>query len=336
MAPERGWVVWMSASLRTRLHRVMPYAHVARQEVGVASPQTGTEPSLQGGMPAVADAALRIRTLGLFAVSLPIATGSRVAAWENLQARQLLKCLLAAPMACRSRDELMELLWPDQGADQARDALSHALSRLRRTLEPGRAAYSSSSYVGSDRDSVWLILHGEGDDGPDAVWIDHRQFERLASEALQVVELGQDAAGIAAVQERAELALQMYRGPFLPTDLYADWAQAPRNRCQRLWAALVRCVADKAVVAGALPRALLLLAQLVDACPDNEDAAVRLMLVQTATNQRGEALRTYQALHSHLGATFGTHPTRMTQRVAHMIRAWDGTQDLLTLYRQLP
>jgi hypothetical protein len=107
---------------------------------------------------------LCIFTLGQFHMLLPSSGNAgelRKPNWPTNQAPRLLKCLVAS-QGCRcSREELMEHLWPEQDAVQARDSLSHALSRLRRALEPDPSAYDTSHYSGSDREAVWL-MRGQG------------------------------------------------------------------------------------------------------------------------------------------------------------------------------
>lgn len=261
--------------------------------------------------------------------------------WSTAQARQLLKCLLASPGYQRARDELIELLWAEQAVERARAALSHALTHLRRTLDPGRSAYSSSAFLGSDRDTVWLDVASPeatsaGDD-PAGLWLDVAHFEHRARMALAIFDRaepeGQTVSRYGA--QLAEQALALFGGPFLPGDPFADWAAGVRERTLRLWVALVRRLAGHFGAAGHLERASLLLGRLVDAMPDNEDAAARLMLLYAATNQRSLALRVYHALCAQLLAAFGAKPAPELQQLAHDIRSGTLADDPRVLLRQL-
>lgn len=97
----------------------------------------------------------------------------------------------------------------------------------------------------------------------------------------------------------------------------------------------MRRLAAHLAASGNLERASLLLGRLVDAMPDNEDAAMRLMLLYAATNQRSLALRVYQALCTQLLVAFGAKPAEALQQLAHGIRAGTLADDPLALLRQL-
>ena len=97
-----------------------------------------------------------VRTMGEFAV---IVDGEEVAAseWGSRRARQLLKRLAAARGWPVTRDELIELLWPDEEpAPKMGARLSVQLSAVRRVLDGGITADRST--VRLDLDHVTLDL----------------------------------------------------------------------------------------------------------------------------------------------------------------------------------
>lgn len=263
---------------------------------------------------------IRITTLGPFMVYLPTPRGLQIATWRDERTRLLLKCLLAASTYWLTRDQLIELLWPELDSAQGQDALRHALSRLRRTLEPERIAYDRSSYLASDRDSVWLVRNLE-DERRLRIWVDRDHFERLGESALQHLRHMSDPQRLRLGQRLATKALQIYRDHFLPADQYADWTQATRSRCRRLWITLLWRMANVALMDHYLDDALVLLGQLVDTVPDDERAVAQLMRVQAACGQRGEALRTYHALSAYMASQLGAVPMEEIQRLADAIRA---------------
>lgn len=272
---------------------------------------------------------LRIRTLGQFAISLLTPDGPQNPRWVHEQARLLLKCLLAAPTYRLSREQVIDRLWPHQDAGQGRESLRHALSRLRRTLEPGLRAYGGSSFLASNREEVWLIVASD-DDVASSVWVDRVHFERDAGSAVDALGRAHtDPEGIG--EQRGEYALSLYAGSFLPADLYADWAQTTRARCQRLWVSLLRALSAQAVVHRRFERALFLLAELVAALPGDEDAAARLMRVQAATGHRAEAIQTYDTICAQLDGQLGVPPTRELKELNQAIRSCESQQELLRL-----
>jgi pimeloyl-ACP methyl ester carboxylesterase/DNA-binding SARP family transcriptional activator len=138
---------------------------------------------------------VRIETMGGFRVHVD---GGLVPAnaWGSRQARIVCKRLAVAVDQPVTRDELTELLWPDEPDPVRRGArLSVVLSNIRRVLGGG---------VIADRDAVRLDL--------DAV-------------ALDLVGL-RDA--IAAGDDLEVVARAA--GPVLPEDAYEDWAIAARAR----------------------------------------------------------------------------------------------------------
>lgn len=155
---------------------------------------------------------VHIRTLGGFAVEVD---GDEVelAAWGSRRARQLCKRLVAARGWPVTRDELFDLLWPDETDRRRLGArLSVQLSTVRRILHGG---------VIADRESVKLDL--------DEVSTDLEAFYRAED----------DPTTIAA-----------YGGEFLPEDAYETWTDAPRTEARTRFVLATRREAQRALRAG--------------------------------------------------------------------------------------
>lgn len=136
-----------------------------------------------------------ISTMGGFAVCVdgrPVPAGG----WGSRQARLVCKRLAVAVDRPVTRDELADLLWPDELDPPKRSArLSVVLSNIRRVLGGGLVA---------DRESVRLDL---------------------ASVQLDLAALQQ---AIAAGDDEAVAAA--HTGPILPEEAYEDWAIDARER----------------------------------------------------------------------------------------------------------
>lgn len=159
--------------------------HYERFVVGTVGPRPQARP----------DRDVRIATMGGFRVSVD-GEEVRTSAWGSRQARLVCKRLAVAGDRPVPRDELTELLWPDELDPAKRSArLSVVLSNIRRVLGGGLVA---------DRDAVRLDLG--------AVRLD-------LAPAQEAIAAGDDAALVAA-----------YAGPVLPEDAYEDWAIAARER----------------------------------------------------------------------------------------------------------
>lgn len=189
--------------------------------------------------PSVARPRVRIRTLGRFDVEVD---GEEVprAAWGSRLARQLCKRLVSARGWPVTRDELFDLLWPDE-TDRQRlgPRLSVQLSTVRRVLGGG---------VIADRESVRLDL-GEVDTDLEAL---HRA-------------------------EGDEAVVTAYRGPFLPDDVYEDWARGTRDEARARFVLAAHRLAETALASGTCDRAVELARRLLEA--DRHDEAAHRLLV---------------------------------------------------------
>ncbi len=149
---------------------------------------------------------VRVETLGRFAV---VADGREipVSEWGSRRARTLLKRLVVARGWPVTRDELFDILWPDESDTRKMGArLSVLLSGVRKVLGGG---------VVADRQTIALDL--------DHVSSDVDRFLKTSDDALSVA---------------------LYTGEFLPEDRYDDWSGALRDEArthfvraaQRQWA----------------------------------------------------------------------------------------------------
>lgn len=132
----------------------------------------------------------------------------------------LLVRLAITPQRAHSREELIDLLWPDADLATGRNRLRHALSTLKRLLQPPGVG----DVLLADRTGVRI--------NADALRCDALEFE-------QSVRAG-----------RLADAMQLYRGELLP-GFYDDWVQEERSRLQAIFDRL-----NEAGAARARPAAL--------------------------------------------------------------------------------
>src|SRR5688572_18727945 len=98
---------------------------------------------------------LRIQLLGGFQVSV----GPRPvhdAEWRLRKTKSLVKLLALAPGHQLHREQLLELLWPDQDPEAATNNLHKAVHTARRALEPDLAPARPSGYLLLRDDSLVL------------------------------------------------------------------------------------------------------------------------------------------------------------------------------------
>jgi pimeloyl-ACP methyl ester carboxylesterase/DNA-binding SARP family transcriptional activator len=197
---------------------------------------------------------VRITTLGRFAVTVD---GQEVptADWGSRRARQVCKRLVAARGWPVTRDELFDLLWPDE-VDRHRlgARLSVQLSGVRRVLRGG---------VIADRQSVRLDL------------------QEVDTDLEALFRAPDDAAIVAA-----------YPGPFLPDDRYEPWTEGARAEAQARFAPSARREAHRLLDRGEPDAAVQLALRLRDIDRYDEDTH-RLLI--TALDRAGAATEAERA-----------------------------------------
>jgi pimeloyl-ACP methyl ester carboxylesterase/DNA-binding SARP family transcriptional activator len=197
---------------------------------------------------------VHIATLGRFAVTVD---GQEVppSEWGSRRARQLCKRLVAARGWPVTRDELFDLLWPDE-VDRHRlgARLSVQLSGVRRVLRGG---------VIADRQSVRLDL------------------QEVDTDLEALYRADGDAAIVAA-----------YPGPFLPADRYEVWTEGARAGAQTRFVPSARREAHRLLDAGRLEDAVALALRLREVDTYDEDAH-RLLI--TALDRAGAATEAERA-----------------------------------------
>jgi pimeloyl-ACP methyl ester carboxylesterase/DNA-binding SARP family transcriptional activator len=204
-----------------------------------------------------AEPAVRIRTLGGFAVEVDGAEVP-IGVWGSRLARQLCKRLVAATGWPVTRDELIDMLWPDETDMRRLSArLSVQLSGVRRVLGGG---------VVADREAVRLDL--------DEVSTDLDEFYRATDDAAIVAS---------------------YTGEFLPEDRYEDWSAGPRDEARTRFVAAARRLAHRERQAGAPLLAARYARRIIEA--DRYDEATHRLLVESllAAGEAGEARRAHAA-----------------------------------------
>ena len=185
-----------------------------------------------------------------------------------------------------SRVELASRFWPDVLDQSARSSLRSALWALRRPL--GR-------WLVVDRDRVGLRADAD-------VWIDAREFERLA-----------DA-------QRPQEALALCRGELLE-GMEDEWVLSARERHrERVIALLERC-ACVCEERGDGAEAVDWTRREVERDPFDEPAHRRLITRLDAIGDRAGALRTYRMLADRLRRELGVAPTAHTRELIERLRA---------------
>ena len=242
------------------------------------------------------DGALRIRTLGGFAVWQ---AGALVPAskWGRKKVAALFKCLLSAPDHRLHREQLLDLLYPETGPTEAAKGLRSTVYLLRKLID---APDAPASHLYSEGDLLTLRPVPAGEPDPD--WLDATAFLRAAAAALA----RSDPAD-------CRTALALYGGEYLPEDRYEPWAERWREELRGQHLAVLLCLADLSRAAAEPEEARRCLRMVLTEDPCHEDAAQALMVLLAGEGRRSEALEVYRALASALDADLGEAPGRETR-----------------------
>ncbi len=143
-----------------------------------------------------------VRTLGKFEL---IVDGTNPGSRRKPPYRPLgiLKVLIANGGCAVSEGAVVDALWPDLDGDHAHDARQVALHRLRKLL--------------GSTDAI-AVSHGRMFLDDDQVWVDALALETLIRARVP-----------GGNREKAEIALDLYRGEFLPQDIDAQWSARMRE-----------------------------------------------------------------------------------------------------------
>ncbi len=234
---------------------------------------------------------LRVRALGEFAIELdgrPLAFSGKV----QKRPLALLKALVAFGAFGVPEAQLAEALWPDAEGDDAHNAFTTTLQRLRRLL--------------GQREAL-LLQEGRLSLNPQLCWVDAVAFESVDP----------DDRGAAADRERA---LRLYRGAFLAQE-EAAWAIAPRERLRARFVRLGGADLRRHLEAADWDGALACVEQLLHADPTVEPFYQQLMRVQHRLGRSAEVLATYRRCREVLGATLQARPSASTEALLRELDA---------------
>jgi predicted ATPase/DNA-binding SARP family transcriptional activator/class 3 adenylate cyclase len=215
--------------------------------------------------------------------------GTQLELPASRRARSLLG-LLALERRTHPRGQLAARFWPDVLDESARTSLRSALSALRRVL-----GANADRYLLTTRDAVALA-------GPDQVWTDVGEFDRLLAEG------------------QLEDALELSRGDLLE-DLDDDWVYERRDEHRARVVALLERMAADAQSAGSLAAAVALTRRQVALDPLSEDAHRELIRRLAANGDRSAALTAYRRLADRFASELAIAPSLATRELVERIRA---------------
>jgi DNA-binding SARP family transcriptional activator len=232
-----------------------------------------------------------IRALGAFQVFRD-GVAVPTAEWQSRRARDLLKILVSRRRPV-PREQLMELLWPDEDPAKQGNRLSVLLSTVRGILDPDRDKQIEGCLC-TDGTSVWL----------DGVDVDVEDFLATAAAALDADARGErNAVGdLLAAESR-------YTGAFLEDDPYQEWAADLGEDVRATYLAVLRPLSRRLRHDGDADRAVRYLLRLLGEDRYDERAHLDLVTTLLEAGHLGEARRRYELYTRHI-SEIGVAPQR--------------------------
>ncbi len=231
---------------------------------------------------------LRVRVLGGFEIE-----GIDTPRLGSRKARILLKVLVLARSKPVSADLLAECVWPDGLPKRPAEQLSVLVSRLRSVFGADVLTRSESGYA--------LAVE----------WLDVDAMAALVDESRRRLVAGNTTAAAMA----AAAAVTLARGPLLPDDVDAPWAEADRATAARVAATARRFGAEAALAADDFVGAELLAQGALDHDGYDEPALRILMTAQVANGRPASALGAYAEMRARLAEDLGVDPTPETEEL---------------------
>jgi DNA-binding SARP family transcriptional activator len=244
---------------------------------------------------------------------LEASDGGRKLPLGGAKQRALLALLLLHANEVVSSDRLIDELWGEAGSRDAAKSLSVAVSRLRKTLAPGRPAGEQDGLLVTRAPGYELRL------APGQ--LDLKRFEQLVAEA-------RTATDPATAAETLRDALALWRGQPLADLAYEPFAHAHIARLEELRLATLEERLRADLELGRHAELVGELESLVAEHPLREHFHGQLMLALYRSGRQAEALEAYQAARTALTGELGIEPSRELRELQEAILRQEIALDL--------
>jgi DNA-binding SARP family transcriptional activator len=201
----------------------------------------------------------------------------------------------------------MDEFWPEERPRAADRNFKTTLQRLRKSLEPTIHKEFSSSYIHLHDNFIHL--------DPELCQVDVDRF-------LSLLKMADEKRKRKDWKEALSLytqAMEIYKGHFLPDEIYASWADKRREELRARYIELLNNMASLYEKQGALKRGVDCYKKAIQADPLIEEPYQKLMTFYSSKGMYNDALRTYEACKKTLRAVLKTQPDSTTTAIYRKI-----------------
>lgn len=248
---------------------------------------------------------LYITCFGHFEVRRSDPSSSTIDLCTNLKGQAILRYLITQPRRRETVDVLMAVLWPEEASESAEHKLRVAVSALRCSLNRDFMSEPGGGYI---------LCKDHGYQLNPSVTI-----RSDVDEFLAFYLAGQKTNDRKTANLYYEQACQLYSGPFLVEDLYAEWSYLQREELTKIYVAMCDKLAEYYLQSQSYEAAAKWASAIlkVDRC--DEGAHRQLIQSYAAQGRRSEALRQYQRYQHVLSKELGIQPAPETQKLLQML-----------------
>jgi DNA-binding SARP family transcriptional activator len=249
--------------------------------------------------------ALYITCFGGFAVKRAALS---VLLCSNRNGQTILRYLITKQGHRASVDALMATLWPEDEPEVAHHKLQVAVSALRRSLNSGFDCDPGGGYI-LCKNRVYQL-------NPSI------SLRTDVDDFLAFYQLGhQSSSGSMAIQ--FEKACQLYTGPYLTEDLYADWSFMRREQLSHVYLSMCSTLAEYYLEVGRYEDTVKWATAILKENQSDEAAHRRLIRAYFALGRRSDALRQFHRCQYILNEELGVQPMTETIELFNTILRGD-------------
>jgi len=230
-----------------------------------------------------------------------IVDGETVTSFETKQTALLLARLSLPVGRDWSREELVELIWPEEDPELSKPRLRQALTTLRQKLHPSEGG--ADAYIQADRVTVRL------------------NSKNVSTDVMDFEQHVHDAKETDTPNHRIELrrAVALYGGDLLQ-GFYEDWILAERDRLKEEFTRALLSLEQLHEDIGDIPDAIFYARRGKDVDPNREDFYRALMRLFKKEGRIGDGIRTYEELERILKKDLDVAPSEESRKLYDELR----------------
>lgn len=246
---------------------------------------------------------IRVQTLGQFRIWL----GEKEVAekdWQREKGKELFQLFITVNELI-SKEEIIQILWPNQDTKNADRDFKVALNSLHHVLEPMRKARAAPFFIIREGMFYGLNPHAK-------IELDTAQFQTLIQSGLN--ETSQEK-GITLLEK----GLKLYQGEYLPDRRYDDWCISKRESMLVYFLRAAEKIAQIMVRQEKYDHAIHWCEKILKRDRTWEEAYRLLMYCYYRKNNRPQAMKWYQKCKVVLEEELGVSPLEPTKQMHDMI-----------------